>query len=90
MVNNHLMIMAADGEYLARLDASEGRKWRASGALLAHGFNNMPGMVRALQTALEIIRDCDMPKTYHKTKIEVMADLGDVLAKAQIVKEIGL
>lgn len=88
-VDNHLMIVAADGDYLARIDASEGRKWRASAALLVHGFNQLQGSEKALRLALEVIRDCQMPKTYHRTKAEVLADIEGQIEKLNQVKEIG-
>jgi hypothetical protein len=84
-IDNHLMIVAADGDYLAKIDASEGHKWSASAALLCHGFNNLQGTVKALRMALEVIRDCEMPKTYHKTKTEVMVDIMKALEKADEV-----
>lgn len=89
VVDNHLMLATTRGVYLAQVDASEGRKWRASAALLAHGFNNMPGMMKALKAALEVVRDCDMPKTYHRTKADVVAEIEAALEKADQVKEIG-
>lgn len=84
-IDNHLMIVAADGDYLAKIDASEGHKWSASAALLCHGFNNMQGTVKALRTALEVISDCHMPKTYHKSKTEVIVEIVDALEKAESV-----
>jgi hypothetical protein len=88
-VDKHLMIVAADGDYLARIDASEGRKWRASAGLLVHGFNQLQGSERVLWNALEVIRDCQMPKTYHRTKEEVVAEIEDQILKLNQVKEIG-
>lgn len=88
-INNHLMIATSGGTYLATIDASEGKKWRLSSALMVHGFNNLRETVKALSVALEVIRDCDMPKTYHRTKAEIIAEIEDVLEKANNVKEIG-
>jgi len=88
-INNHLMIATSGGTYLATIDASEGRKWRLSSALMVHGFNNLRETVKALSVALEVIRDCDMPRTYHRTKAEIIAEIEDVLEKAIQVREIG-
>ena len=88
-ITNHLMIATSGGTYLATIDASEGKKWRLSSALMVHGFNNLRETVKALSVALEVIRDCDMPKTYHRSKAEIITMLEDVLEKANKVKEIG-
>lgn len=52
-IDNNLMIVAKNGDYVARIDASEGKKWRASAALLVHGFNNLQQMKAALQKFVE-------------------------------------
>ncbi len=87
-VDNHLMIVAADGDYLAKIDASEGKKWRASAALLVHGFNHLQGTEKVLRQALEVIRDCQMPPYYHRTKGEVVAEIEQQIATLNKVEEI--
>ena len=88
-IDNYLNIVTSRGTYLTSIDASEGKKWPLSSALMVHGYNNLQGTVKALSVALEVIRDCNMPKTYHRTKAEVIAEIEAMLEKANKVKEFG-
>jgi hypothetical protein len=42
-----------------------------------------PVLKKALKTALEVIRDGQMPKHYHRTKAEVMDEIGTALKQVE-------
>jgi hypothetical protein len=97
-VDNNLMIVAADGDYLAKIDASEGSKWRASAALLVHGFNQIRAARNALVKAHRVIEGLnkdgsfDVPGDLSHDQIEIEdfePELKKLISELDQVKEIG-
>ena len=62
------------GGIITDRDLNGCRYWNEDDLFLCH---NVPDHTQddALKLALKVIRDCQMPKTFHLTKVEVLAKL---------------
>lgn len=85
-IDNHLMITSYSGQYLAKVDGSEGRKWRAASALLVHSYNVLPEVQEALKLAIEALKASTVSQTFHLTKDQIFDRILPVLEQSNKVE----
>lgn len=91
VVDNNLMLTTASGVYLASIDGSEGKKWRLSAALLAHCFNHLGEVVKALERSMSALgeRKCECAHGKKCWTCKELEKYRKILDRANRVKEIG-